>query len=686
MTAVAAASEMFPATSSAGERVADSAPASLPAGVGRLYCCGTPPLLHLVELHQHLTVVSFFVTVSFHGHASKVRSHTAHERMTSSGDRHQGHHKDYLDACLEGSFTSKEVEARWDLLERIQSNTEDWDNDKGKESGYVEKPPFKPLPPKEGNEEKEKKKKKGTKKKKKRGNKKKEVSRISVSSPVPPGAAVGQSGTQPGPPGAAAGKIGSQPGVPGAATGLPRGTRAQELPAVSPVHRVLLPGNSVASPVHRVMLPGSPVYGPVPPEFHSFLRDDMKCKSSHDIWTKIRGAFGKSMNHMAGGISEELSSPSHHEELQVASTSGRDILSSSSTSPTCGKTQEEIEQSMRHETLMNEDSKTSSSSSSDMHMCLMAKGPKVTPTLDPNTSSNDDSDDDDENSMLKELFYVRCTLRGDALVKFDYLMDSLKERNESIEELESHIENEERGFNLLRQELKNESTCISTNHVEEIEELKAQVLSLKKDLEKRHEGKSALDKMLSVQQSPNDKSGLGFNSNNKNKSKRKSNKKKVQDKVKDPAKLVCFKCKVKGHHVRSCPLKKKKHLSEKQQGKRPQGQGQAQAQPQVEDRPLPKKNQDIVPQEKKSIKKRKGNTCYLCREKGHLASSCLSGTLSNPIIVDDDYSLGKDKDGNVFAKFVGTQSGFKKRTIWVAKPIVTNLLGPNLVGDQQAQT
>ncbi|KAK1696440.1 hypothetical protein QYE76_013137 [Lolium multiflorum] len=229
------------------------------------------------------------------------------------------------------------------------------------------------------------------------------------------------------------------------------------------------------------------------------------------------------------------------------------------------------------------------------------------------------------------------------------------------------------------------ASAFSVSTTQEIKELEAQVLSLKKDLEKRHEGKSALDKMLSMQQSPNDKSGLGFNSNNKNKSKSKSNKKKGQDKVKDPAKLVCFKCKVEGHHVRSCPLKKKKHLSEKQQGK-PQGQGQAHARPQVEDRPLPKKNQDIVPQEKKSIKKRKGNTCYLCRVKGHFASSCLGSTLSNPIIVDDDYSLGKDKDGNVFAKFVGTQSGLKKRTIWVAKPIVTNLLGPNLVGDQQAQT
>ena len=106
----------------------------------------------------------------------------------------------------------------------------------------------------------------------------------------------------------------------------------------------------------------------------------------------------------------------------------------------------------------------------------------------------------------------------------------------------------------------------------------------------------------------------------------------------------------------------------------------------MEDRPLPKKNQDNVLQVKKSIKKKKGNTCYICREKGHLASSCLNGTISNSIIVDDDYSLGKDKDGNMFAKFVGTQSGFKKRTIWAAKPIVTNLLGPNLVGDQQAET
>jgi hypothetical protein len=85
-------------------------------------------------------------------------------------------------------------------------------------------------------------------------------------------------------------------------------------------------------------------------------------------------------------------------------------------------------------------------------------------------------------------------------------------------------------------------------------------------------------------------------------------------------------------------------------------------------------------------KKGKIRTCYICRDKGHLSSTCSIGNSSNPIIINDVYSLCKDKVGNVFAKFVGTQSDVKKRTIWVAKPIMTNFLGPNLVGYQQEKT
>jgi hypothetical protein len=102
---------------------------------------------------------------------------------------------------------------------------------------------------------------------------------------------------------------------------------------------------------------------------------------------------------------------------------------------------------------------------------------------------------------------------------------------------------------------------------------------------------------------------------------------------------------------------------------------------------FPKKNQVNTPLvEKSSEKKVKKRTCYTCHEKGHLSSSCTSGNSSNPIIIEDVYSLCMDKVGNMFANFFGTQSGVKKRTIWVAKPIVTNFLGPILVRDQQAIT
>ncbi|KAK1631017.1 hypothetical protein QYE76_005332 [Lolium multiflorum] len=64
--------------------------------------------------------------------------------------------------------------------------------------------------------------------------------------------------------------------------------------------------------------------------------------------------------------------------------------------------------------------------------------------------------------------FLSCTLHGEALVKFDFLMDSLKEKDESIEELEYHLNEKERRFNLLRQELKTER-CISQGLKQQIE-------------------------------------------------------------------------------------------------------------------------------------------------------------------------------------------------------------------------
>jgi hypothetical protein len=45
------------------------------------------------------------------------------------------HDKDLLDASYSGSFTHMKEEAKWDLLDRIQENTEGWENDKGRKSG-----------------------------------------------------------------------------------------------------------------------------------------------------------------------------------------------------------------------------------------------------------------------------------------------------------------------------------------------------------------------------------------------------------------------------------------------------------------------------------------------------------------------------------------------------------------------
>src|SRR4051794_11797403 len=44
------------------------------------------------------------------------------------------HDKDLLDASCARSFTRMK-EAKWDFLDRIQENTERWENDKGRNSG-----------------------------------------------------------------------------------------------------------------------------------------------------------------------------------------------------------------------------------------------------------------------------------------------------------------------------------------------------------------------------------------------------------------------------------------------------------------------------------------------------------------------------------------------------------------------
>jgi hypothetical protein len=99
------------------------------------------------------------------------------------------------------------------------------------------------------------------------------------------------------------------------------------------------------------------------------------------------------------------------------------------------------------------------SSSPQVHMCLMASGSKVTPTLYLNTSPYDESDDDDDNeAFLHEMGIIYASLHGnnDAHAKFKHLMETLFEHKETIKELNSLVNEEKWRFNLLKQELSEE--------------------------------------------------------------------------------------------------------------------------------------------------------------------------------------------------------------------------------------
>jgi hypothetical protein len=83
------------------------------------------------------------------------------------------------------------------------------------------------------------------------------------------------------------------------------------------------------------------------------------------------------------------------------------------------------------------------SSSTQVHMCLMASGSKVTPTVNPDTSPNDESDDNDDvnEAFLNEMGIVYASLHGnnDARAKFEHLIETLFEHKATIKELNSLV-------------------------------------------------------------------------------------------------------------------------------------------------------------------------------------------------------------------------------------------------------
>ncbi|KAK1647190.1 hypothetical protein QYE76_064995 [Lolium multiflorum] len=312
------------------------------------------------------------------------------------------------------------------------------------------------------------------------------------------------------------------------------------------------------------------------------------------------------INALNASVDSPCISSSHVDMLALSC--GHDKNASFSSSICVTNNVEKTEDTMGQDKILDGASTTSSSSSHGSYTCLMAKASKVSPSLEPYLSS-DDEDDDMEGlnvaslNKLGESVFHALHKKKFACSNFVKILTFAIESIKLIDKMEGHEREDANEIATLSEALKEQQTTnesLEETFTLELSMLKAQVASLKKDLVKGHEGK----------QSPNDKSGLGFNSNNKNKSTT-HKRKKGQGHVKDPAKIVCFKCKIEGHHVRSCPLKKNPH-GENKQGKRPQDgacglpQGQAQGLPRLEERSLPKKDQAKAPVVEKSTSTRTG--------------------------------------------------------------------------------
>ncbi|KAM0924510.1 hypothetical protein ACQ4PT_004843 [Festuca glaucescens] len=105
-----------------------------------------------------------------------------------------------------------------------------------------------------------------------------------------------------------------------------------------------------------------------------------------------------------------------------------------------------------------EDYSDNSSNPKNSDISVMARGAKVIspPSLSSILDEDNDMDNDEDDDIITSLFIVRYSLRGDPLAKFEFLMDTVASRDESIEDLKSHIENEKQRFNLLKQGLSDE--------------------------------------------------------------------------------------------------------------------------------------------------------------------------------------------------------------------------------------
>jgi hypothetical protein len=310
----------------------------------------------------------------------------------------------------------------------------------------------------------------------------------------------------------------------------------------------------------------------------------------------------------------------------------------------------------------------------------------------------------DEDAILAILYKTMCSLRGDARAHFEYLMDTIAILNESLDEARSHIEDGDRRFILLAQELteeKNTSLLISqqikTHQLDRIKDmdtldktlLMAQELDAsKKELEVAHACltkdlehlerdnklvKDELDrlskkyeKLQAIHEEVQGSSSMPINVENIACATNSSLDQAIL--IEENAKL---KAELEKERLTSPQLGKPPHELFAQQKVRPHGQGLGFD---------PKKNNNYVILPKKINFVKEGYKDNGNGKKGAMGGNANRGNPNHSFAgkTNPSYMLCKDTDGNVFARYVGPRDGYAYRwySIWVPKSLVTNARGP----------
>ncbi|KAG0543089.1 hypothetical protein BDA96_02G159600 [Sorghum bicolor] len=240
------------------------------------------------------------------------------------------------------------------------------------------------------------------------------------------------------------------------------------------------------------------------------------------------------------------------------------------------------------------------------------------------------------------------------------------------------------------------SMSCETNLLKENNELKNEVKNLSNKLERCYNSKVTFEHILKTQRIYGDKCGLGFKEN-MTKGKRKQEKRKLSH-------FMCYRCHEVGHLANGCPNKEKlKKIKEEERLKHVKcfkchtwGHLTSMCltkqlvKQQVKPQPKPQKCPTKLEKKAQATLKRQGNekqhmskeekaqskrSCYLCRERGHMAHSCPLGNSSKPISINNHNMLRKDGDGTsmvAIAKHPATHSAMPKY-------VAPNLRGPKLV-------